>query len=122
MMALIEAAEAVGYWKRLSRNFPNNVASRALMRSCSARSTAGSLPPRDRNISPMVSPQTTVRIGLAASGMRQAMIARTSQLPKPWRPGFEKTGTNGLTIRSPNSSIAMRSESRRSVPRTLHGE
>lgn len=92
MMALIEAEEAVCYWKLLLRIFPNNVASRALMRSCSARSTASSLPVRDRNVSPMVSLQTTVRIGLAASGMRQAMmIPRTSQLPKPWRPGFEKT-------------------------------
>jgi L-amino acid N-acyltransferase YncA len=31
MMALFEAAEAAGYWKLLSRIFPENVASRALM-------------------------------------------------------------------------------------------
>ena len=31
MMALIEAAEAAGYWKLLSRIFPENSASRALM-------------------------------------------------------------------------------------------
>ncbi len=31
MMALIEAAEAAGYWKLLSRIFPENVASRTLM-------------------------------------------------------------------------------------------
>ena len=31
MLALIEAAEAAGYWKLLSRIFPENVASRALM-------------------------------------------------------------------------------------------
>ncbi len=31
MMALIEAAEAAGYWKLLSRIFPENVPSRALM-------------------------------------------------------------------------------------------
>lgn len=31
MMALIEVAEAAGYWKLLSRIFPENTASRALM-------------------------------------------------------------------------------------------
>jgi L-amino acid N-acyltransferase YncA len=31
MTALLEAAEAAGYWKLLSRIFPENVASRALM-------------------------------------------------------------------------------------------
>ena len=31
MLALLEAAEAAGYWKLLSRIFPENVASRALM-------------------------------------------------------------------------------------------
>ena len=31
MAALLEAAEAAGYWKLLSRIFPENVASRALM-------------------------------------------------------------------------------------------
>jgi L-amino acid N-acyltransferase YncA len=37
LLALIDAARAAGYWKLLSRVFPENTASLKLLRSCGFR-------------------------------------------------------------------------------------
>jgi phosphinothricin acetyltransferase len=37
LMSLVDAARDLGYWKLISRVFPNNTASRALCRSCGFR-------------------------------------------------------------------------------------